>query len=334
MSNIEEEQEISPEERGNLEFAICLPSSPTDAEPLSLEDVGVRFQCCIAAVEDLERQRDELIRELTLLREPSLEAVRQAHEEVVQAFGHRARAELERDTLKEEVRLIRRRLFRVTRECVACQYQLESRRQELAQNMAQKEDLENFATRLTEDLAQLRGTFSHQREGVQQRLRAPSTRRTSRELQERRRLSAELQSMTEEQHQSLEEQYEPKLMQLLERHEKGVQELHIAQVELQKLREERRPLEGKACRLRVEKSSLEEQIVLLKRKRGDEVLMIREQIQGLEDRRRELKTAVQLQQQQNKEMDELRKSLAHELAIYKGCLEIYGQLFKSVTKKE
>ncbi|KAG9493006.1 hypothetical protein GDO78_001112 [Eleutherodactylus coqui] len=250
-------------------------SLPVTTELLSLEDIGVRFQYCIAAVEDLERERDELIQELAILREPSLEAVQHAHEEVLQAHGQRAQAELERDTLKEEMRGIRRRLFRVTKECVACQYQLQNRRQELAQKIAEKEELETVAARLTEELSQLRNTFTQQRQEGEQQLRSPPRRRVSRELQERRRLSAELQSLTEEQHNTLQEQYEPKLLQLLERAERGTQTLRKAQEELLRLREEIRPLQEETCRLQVQKCSLQEQIYLMKTKREEEVLLYR-----------------------------------------------------------
>ncbi|KAM4048046.1 syncoilin [Anomaloglossus baeobatrachus] len=329
MSSPEEEGERSQEGRVCAESS---PSLPASSELLSLEDIGIRFQYCITAVEDLERERDELICELALLQEPSLEAVQQAHEDVVQAYGQKARAELERDSLREEIRGIRRRLFQVTKECVAYQYELQNRREELAQKSAEQEDLEGVAARLTEELSQLRNIFSQQRQGEEQRLRAPR-RRISRELQERRRLSAELQSLTEEQHSTLQGHYESKLLQLLERAEKGAQALRHTQEELLRLREEIRPLQGEACKLQVQKSSLQEQIHLIKKKRGDEVLLYRERLQEQEDRRREIKISVQLQQHQNKKMDELRKSLAQELAVYKGCLELYGQLFKSVTKK-
>ncbi|XP_056412529.1 syncoilin isoform X2 [Hyla sarda] len=314
MSSPEEEGERSQEERV---LADTSPSSSVMPELLSLEDIGVRFQYCIAAVEDLERERDELICELALLREPSLEAVQQAHEEVVQAYGQRARAELERDTLREEIRVIRRRLFRVTKECVACQYQLENQRQELAQKTAEQEELETVAARLTEELSQLRNAFTQQRQEEGQRLRAPQHRPISRELQERRRLSAELQSLTEEQHDTLQDHYEAKFLHLLEHAERGAQALRTAQEELLRLREEIRPLQGEACQLQVQKYSLQEQIHIMKKKRDDEVLLYREQLQELEDKRREIKISVQLQQHQNKEMEELRKSLAQELAIYK-----------------
>ncbi|CAH2222240.1 syncoilin isoform X1 [Pelobates cultripes] len=321
--------------RGEQETDLVIVMRCVELCALSVElSVWVRFQFCIAAVEDLERERDELIRELAVLREPSVEAVRQAHEQVVQAFGQRARVELERDALKEEIRVVRCRLFRVTRECVACQYQLDNQRKELEQKAAEQDDLEKLGARLEEELTQLHETSSQQRDHQQQCLRTPRSRRTSRELQDRRRLSAELQSIIEEQQSSLEEMYEPRLLQLLERCERGARALHTVQEELQKLREELRPLQGEAYNLQVQQRSLQEQISLLKKKRDNEVLLYREQLQELENTKREIKISVQLQQHQNKEMEELRKSLAQELAIYKGCLEIYGQLFKSVTKKE
>ncbi|OCT94927.1 syncoilin [Xenopus laevis] len=335
MSSTDKEGENSQAERPVPESSLPHPNdAPDDPRPLSLDDVGVKFQFCIAAVGQLEQERDELIRELTLLREPSFEAVRSAHEEVLQAFGQKARAELERDALQEEVRTVRCKLFSVTREYVTCQFQLENQREELKEKQIQRGDLETLASRLAEDLTQLRTAFVEQREGSQQQLRSLPTRHTSHAIQDRRRLSAELQSLTAEQHSSLEDQYEPRLFRLLEHSERGAAALRVAQEELQKQRDELRPLQGEACKLRVQMNSLQEQIVLLKRKREEEIHLYREQIQELEDSRREMKITVQLQQQQNKELEDLRRSLAHELAIYKGCLEIYGQLFKSVTKKE
>ncbi|CAI9536427.1 unnamed protein product [Staurois parvus] len=246
---------------------------------LSVEDLGARFQFCIAAVEDLERERDELISELTLLREPSLEAVQRAHEEIVQAFAQRSRVELERDTLREEIRGIRHRLFRVTKECVACQYQLENRQQELVQRKAEREELEVLAARLTDELTQLRNTFTQQREGEELRLRAPHTRQVSRDIQERRRLSADLQSLTDEKHNSLQDEYGPKLLQLLERVEKGAQAVKDTQDELLRMREQIRPLQGEACYLQAQKYNLQEQILLMKKKRGEEALLYRVRIQ-------------------------------------------------------
>ncbi|XP_075051339.1 syncoilin isoform X2 [Mixophyes fleayi] len=272
MSSPEKEEESN---QGGRALPLCSPSSPITPELLSLEDIGIRFQFCIAAVEDLERERDELIRELAFLREPSLEAVQQAHEDVIQAYGHRARAELERDSLREEIRVIRRKLFQATKECVAYQYQLENQSQELAQKKAEQEELGVLATQLKEELTQLRVTFNKQREGEEQRLRAPQSRRDSCELKARRRLSAELQSQTDEQHRTLQHYYEPRLLQLLEHNESGTQALRKAKEEFLRLREEIRPLEREACQLQVQKCSLQEQILLMKNERGKKALLYR-----------------------------------------------------------
>ena len=44
---------------------------------------------------------------------------------------------------------------------------------------------------------------------------------------------------------------------------------------------------------------------------------MQEQLEEMEERQRQLRSGVQLQQQKNKEMEQLRVSLAEELATYK-----------------
>lgn len=44
---------------------------------------------------------------------------------------------------------------------------------------------------------------------------------------------------------------------------------------------------------------------------------MQEQLEEMEERQRQLKSGVQLQQQKNKEMEQLRISLAEELSTYK-----------------
>ena len=45
--------------------------------------------------------------------------------------------------------------------------------------------------------------------------------------------------------------------------------------------------------------------------------LMQEQLEEMEERQRQLKSGVQLQQQKNKEMEQLRISLAEELSTYK-----------------
>ncbi|XP_065600715.1 syncoilin [Cyrtonyx montezumae] len=301
---------------------------------LSLEELGEYFQECIEAVEQLEKERDALIEELTQLREPALQDIRHAHQEIQAACRLLAKVELERDNLRDEIRQIKQKLFKVTKECVACQYQLESRRHDLSQHAAYRDELENQAGRLSGELSRLRESCEKEKEALRQRLEAPPCRQDQQYLQESRRLSAEFESLVMRSRRGLEEHYEPQLLRLLERREAGTRALQELQGEVQGMKDALRPLQGEVSRLRLQNRSLEEQIVLVKQKRNEEVGQYREQVEELEDRLKELKNSVQLQQRKNQELEELRSSLHHELSIYKGCLEIYGHLCKSEEKPD
>ncbi|XP_040443693.1 syncoilin isoform X2 [Falco naumanni] len=306
----------------------------TEHQCLTLEELGNYFQECIEAVEQLEKERDSLIVELGQLREPALQEIRHAHEEIQAACRLLAKVELERDNLKDEIRQIKQKLFKVTKECVACQYQLESRRHDLSQHTAYRGELETQAGQLSGELSRLKETCEKEKEVLKQRLEAPPSRQDNLYLQESRRLSMEFESFVAESRRGLEEHYEPQLLRLLERREAGAKALQEMQGEIQGMKEALRPLQGEVSRLRLQNRSLEEQIILVKQKRDEEVGQYREQVEELEDRLKELKNGVQLQQRKNQELEELRTSLHRELSIYKSCLEIYGHLCKSEEKAE
>lgn len=311
-----------------------LDAGGTEHKCLTLEELGDYFQECIEAVEQLEKERDSLIAELGQLREPALQEIRHAHEEIQAACRLLAQVELERDNLKDEIRQIKQKLFKVTKECVACQYQLESRRHDLSQHAAYRGELETQAGQLSGELSQLKETCEKEKEVLRQRLEAPPCRQDNLYLQESRRLSMEFESFVAESRRGLEEHYEPQLLRLLERREAGAKALQEVQGELQGMKEALRPLQGEVSQLRLQNRSLEEQIVLVKQKRDEEVGQYREQVEELEDRLKELKNSVQLQQRKNQELEELRTSLHRELSIYKSCLEIYGHLCKSEEKPD
>ncbi|XP_017683794.1 PREDICTED: syncoilin isoform X1 [Lepidothrix coronata] len=311
-----------------------LDADATEHQCLTLEELGNYFQECIEIVEQLEKERDSLISELAQLREPALQEIRHAHEEIQAACRLLAKVELERDNLRDEIRQIKQKLFRVTKECVACQYQLESRRHDLSQHAAYQGELETQAGQLSGELSQLKETCEKEKEALRQRLEAPPCRQDNLYLQESRRLSVEFESFVAQSRRGLEEHYEPQLLRLLERREAGARALQEMQGEIQGMKEALRPLQGEVSRLRLQNRSLEEQIVLVKQKRDEEVGQYREQVEELEDRLKELKNGVQLQQRKNQELEELRTSLHRELSIYKSCLEIYGHLCKSEEKAD
>ncbi|XP_072835877.2 syncoilin [Pogona vitticeps] len=319
-----EMQEVMVEQELDLE----------EPQHMSIEEIGERFQECINAVEELERERERLIQELALLREPALEEIKQAHEEVLEAYRLHAKVELEKVTLQDEIWQVKRKLFRVTRECVACQYQLETQRHDVAQSGIYCDELESRVRELSEELSQLRETCEKEKEQFRQRLKAPRRRRDSCYLQESRRLSMQFESFVLESRQDLEEHYEPKLMRLLERREASTKALQKTQGEIHRLKETLRPLQGEVSKLQLQNRNLEEQILLIQQKRDEDILQYKEQIEEVEERLRELKNEVQLQQRKNQELEELRASLHQELSIYKNCLEIYGQLCQSEAKQE
>ncbi|XP_008999085.1 syncoilin isoform X2 [Callithrix jacchus] len=309
--------ELSP----SLEEEELSPS--LEEENLSIEDLELlegRFQQCVQAVAQLEEERDQLIHELVLLREPALQEVQQVHQDILAAYKLHAQAELERDGLREEIRLVKQKLFKVTKECVAYQYQLECRQQDVAQFADFREALTTRAAQLSEELAQLRDAYQKHKEQLQQQLEAPPSQRDGHFLQESRRLSTQFENLMAESRQGLEEEYEPQLLRLLERKEAGTKALQKTQCEIQEMKEALRPLQAEAWQLRLQNRNLEDQIALVRQKRDEEVQQYREQLEEMEERQKQLRSGVQLQQQKNKEMEQLRLSLAEELSTYKAML--------------
>ncbi|XP_027969616.1 syncoilin isoform X1 [Eumetopias jubatus] len=310
------------EEKARPEEGLSAGPSPS-TESLSIEDLELleeRFQQCVQAVAQLEGERDQLIHELVLLREPALQEVQRVHQDILAAYKLHAQAELERDGLREEIRLVKQRLFKVTKECVAYQYQLECRRQDVAQFAELRDVLTTRAAQLSEELAQLREANQKQKEQLRQQLEAPPSQSDGHFLQESRRLSAQFENLMAESRQGLEEEYEPQLLRLLERKEAAAKALQKTQAEIQEMREALRPLQAEARQLQLQHRNLEDQIRLLRQKRDEEVQQYREQLEEMEERQRQLRSGVQLQQQKNKEMEQLRISLTEELSTYKAML--------------
>nr|XP_025870154.1 syncoilin [Vulpes vulpes] len=330
----DEGEMVTSEEKASPEEGLSAGPSPS-TESLSIEDLELleeRFQQCVQAVAHLEEERDQLIHELVLLREPALQEVQQVHQDILAAYKLHAQGELERDALREEIRLVKQKLFKVTKECVAYQYQLECRRQDVAQFAELREVLTTRAAQLSEELAQLRDAYEKQKEQLRQQLEAPPSQRDGHFLQESRRLSAQFENLMAESRQGLEEEYEPQLLRLLERKEAAAKALQKTQAEIQEMKEALRPLQAEARQLHLQNRNLEDQITLVRQKRDEEVQQYREQLEEMEERQRQLRSSVQLQQQKNKEMEQLRISLAEELSTYKGCLETYGRICNPETR--
>ncbi|OBS75320.1 hypothetical protein A6R68_14117 [Neotoma lepida] len=259
------------------------PLSPS-AEDLSVEDLELlesRFQQCVQAVSQLEEERDQLIHELVLLREPALREVQQVHQDILAAYKLHAQAELERDGLREEIRMVKQKLFKVTKECVAYQYQLECRQQDVAQFADCREALTTRAEQLSGELTQLRDAYQKQKEQLQEQLEAPPTQSDGHFLQESRRLSTQFENLMAESRQGLEEE--------------EVREAKCSEF-----------IPSSTGHIRPQVPPIHTPLKLS-----------REQLEEMEERQRQLRSGVQVQQQKNKEMEQLRTSLAEELSTYK-----------------
>ncbi|XP_066231831.1 syncoilin isoform X1 [Saccopteryx leptura] len=314
---------LTDEETTNPGESLQAGPGPSTEDNLSIEDLELlegRFQQCVQAVAQLEEERDQLIHELVLLREPALQEVQQVHQDILAAYKLHAQAELERDGLREEIRLVKQKLFKVTKECVAHQYQLECRRQDVAQFADFREVLTARAAVLSEELTKLRDAYQKQKEQLRQQLETPPSQGDGHFLQESRRLSAQFENLMAESRQGLEEEYEPQLLRLLERKEAAAKALQKTQAEIQEMKEALRPLQAEAQQLHLLNRNLEDQITLVRQKRDEEVQQYREQLEKMEERQRQLRSGVQLQQQKNKEMEQLRLSLAEELSTYKAMI--------------
>ncbi|XP_005995643.1 syncoilin [Latimeria chalumnae] len=293
-----------------------------------LEELGERFHQCIQAVEELQIKRDALIQEVLLLREPVFQELQGLHEELLLAHRMKARAALECDYLREEIKLVKRTLFKTTREYIGCQYTLESQRHDVAQFAISREELESEANALSLELLELQDICQKQKDQLQHRLQNSQNVRQSWCLSDCRRLSLEFKSFLDGNQQSLEDYYEPKLVALLGRREASNRALRWTQDEVKVLKDKLKPLKEETERLKLQKATLEKQFQSMERRQKEEALLHKEAAEELDERIGHLKTRVELQKRKNEEIEKLKQGLSQELSVYKNYLEEYGQVFE------
>ncbi|KAJ8387511.1 hypothetical protein AAFF_G00156120 [Aldrovandia affinis] len=98
-----------------------------------VRELGAQFAGHIEEVACLEQRRDQLVRELLELEEPMAQAVQALRAELGELRRCVARAELEKHSLQEERRLVKRQLFDVIRDCTQSQVSLETQQREVEQ---------------------------------------------------------------------------------------------------------------------------------------------------------------------------------------------------------
>ncbi|KAK6474432.1 syncoilin-like [Huso huso] len=297
-----------------------------------MEELGNHFQKCIDEVDRLVAQRESLAHEIIVLQEPMLREIRALHGELTAAWKQKAKAELECHSLREEVRLVKWSLFKTTRECVQCQYTLENQRHDVAQFSISQEELQNQVCSLSEELLQLKAAQQQRLDQFRQILEHSRRPRGSLDLTDCRRLSLDFESYLKDSRKSVEEFYEPKVVSLLKRRQASMEDLRRTREQAEDLKDKLGPLKREVEVLSLQRTCLEERVMLIQRKRDEDVLQYRETLERLEESIRELKTEVQLQQRKKKEMETLKNSLSQELTVYKGCIEVYENIFTATEK--
>ncbi|XP_006631411.3 syncoilin [Lepisosteus oculatus] len=305
-------------------------SGGPSADGEAMAQLWARFQECIEAAGQLEAQRDGLVRELAELQEPMLQAVWGLREELLAAHQQKARAEVECQSLREDTRLVKRRLFAAARACVQCQYTLEKQRHDVAQLSVSQEELQARLLQLSQELPQLEAAHQDQLAALRDKWSSSGRARDHCDLSECRRASLDLERYLKDERRSLEGFYEPQLLALLKRQQASAEALRRTREQAAGLRQRLWPLQEEVQRLIMQRTSLEERTALMRSRRSEDVLQYRETMEILEDSIRELKTEVHLQKQRNEAIESLRNSLSKELADYKDHIEGCAEL---LTKK-
>ncbi|XP_064203653.1 syncoilin [Anguilla rostrata] len=289
-------------------------------------ELGARFAESIVEVAQLEQRRNQLVEELLQLEEPMAQAVQALRAEQGELRRLLAQAELERWSLQEERRLVKRQLFAVARDCTLSRVALETQQHEVEQFTILQGELEGQVQLLTEEMAQLREAQQNRLNTLRSQLDSLSLARAQGDQSQDRQPPWDLSNYLQDGMKALEEQYEPRLQALQKRKQAATDALLGTRAETQELRARLGPLREEAQRLEHQRTHLEEKIALMRQEREGKVAQYRDTVDSLEESSRELKTELQIQRKKNKEIQTLKDSLIKELDLFRGTTELQGML--------
>ncbi|KAG8005090.1 Syncoilin [Nibea albiflora] len=257
-----------------------------------------------------EGRREERKREIQSLREERAEEEKRMW-----------KVNLERLGTQEELRKLKRRLFTMARDCAHNQVSLNTQHREVELLRREEEKLQSLMLQLTEENSQIRTVHHEQLMNIQAELQTQSSSQTSNtqdELTQFKRSSCgDIQQYLQGGLKALEDRYEPILLALLKRREVTSGALVKAKEHAQELKAQLTPLEEEIQKLKLQKACLEEKLKLICMQRRDDVGQYKETVYCLEERSRELKTELNIQKRNTKEIQELRDSLTKELHAFR-----------------
>ncbi|XP_072530916.1 syncoilin [Salminus brasiliensis] len=296
-------------------------AAPVLSETMKMKELGTSFESCIEEVSQLERRKEELVQELLELEKPMAEEVQSLRAELGEAKNLLSKALMERQSLQEEMRVVKRRLFLTARDCAQSQVALATQQKEVGQLHQAQEEMKGHVVKLTEEIDQLHSEHQDQLQALQNQkeniTQESSKDKTRSYLSQGRRASSDLQQYLQDGIKALEEWYEPRLVALLKRREISADAVCKSREQCQELKAQLGPLKDEEQRLGLERARLEERIRLMERQRKENVQQYRETIDHLEENSRELKTELQIQINKIKEIEALKNSLVKQLYFYR-----------------
>ncbi|KAL2080494.1 hypothetical protein ACEWY4_024287 [Coilia grayii] len=289
--------------------------------------LGELFEGCIEEVGRLEQRRDELVAELLELERPLAVGVQALREELSDARAQLQSCGLQKEDLKESMRLLKRQLFAVAKACAQSQVELSSQKHQVKQLSAVQEELQAQVQALTDEAVQLRSEHQTRLHSLQEQQEAQTSSSTSSsaDLSHGRRASCDLQQYLQGALSALEEWYEPRLVALLKRREGGQEALRRAREQAQELRGQLGPLRDEHQKLQLQRACLEERFRLMEDQRLESLEHYKETVDHLEESSRELKMELQLQRRKTKEMEALKDSLMKQLCLYRESTQDHGE---------
>nr|XP_055076356.1 syncoilin [Misgurnus anguillicaudatus]XP_055076357.1 syncoilin [Misgurnus anguillicaudatus] len=304
---------------GHVETAQELSTS------MDIKELGAAFEVCIDEVGQLERRRDELVRELLDLEEPMAQELQTLKKTLGKEQGFLSKVKLEKHRLQEETLMTKRRLFIVARECAQKQVELIVQHNEVEHLNKAQEELKALVAKMTEEITKLNSDHQNHVQALQQQqnkiTRESTRKKTHSYVTQGRRASLDLQQYLHGGIKILEEFYEPRLMSLLKRRQATIEAISKAKEQCQELRTRLGPLREEEHMLKLQKTCLEERIQLMENQRRENVEQYRETVDLLEENSRQLKTELQIQIRKTEELEMMKNDIARELLFYRESIE-------------
>uniref|UniRef100_UPI00398F2D26 syncoilin isoform X2 n=1 Tax=Pristiophorus japonicus TaxID=55135 RepID=UPI00398F2D26 len=283
----------------------------------SLQAADKHFQQCIYCVEELLLERENLIKEFILMKEPLHQAIGDLKAELLKLYQTKSKAEIECDNFKEEIACTKKKLFDIIKAQMACKYKLDCKKQDLPRITLEREVLESKVQVLSDELAVLKNHHHEEISQIIHRLENSQNTNDALSLAESRQTSGDFRSFLGEQRQCLEKYYEPKLEKLMRWSKTRAESLQHTQQEIRGFIKQLQPLQEQVAKLNTQGRCLEQQLQLRQRKWAEDVLQYQGQKRELEVKVTILKSELAQQKEKNSEIKYLKGSLSEELSVYK-----------------